>query len=141
MWFGSALHHVEATAACLESQAPCLFNLQQVGLVSGAFLGSRRQEVSREPESKNRGILAVKREGGKSQEHPMGQRVPCLWTSGALCRSREDRHLRSVWSFSPEWRAGIPDCGGGWVSNLGTIASSRMGVLPFEDMSLPKPQA
>lgn len=41
----------------LESQASCLFNLQQAGLVSGAFLGSRRL-LGREPgaESKSRGI-------------------------------------------------------------------------------------
>lgn len=91
-----------------------MFNLQQAGLVSGAFLGSRRQEVSREPpKAKTEEFLTGSEEGGRGQGYPMGQLVPHLWTSGALCRSGDPRHLGLAGPLGPQQRRGIPDSGQG----------------------------
>lgn len=115
----------------LESQASCLFNLQQAGLVSGAFLGSRRL-LGSEPgaKSKSRGILHKEERGRVGSgtcngaacslgrvgpRTPNGQFVICPWTSGAPYRSRECRHLGSVWSFRPLVEA----CEREWIPTLG----------------------
>lgn len=100
----------------LESQASCLFNLQQAGLVSGAFLGSRGL-LGSEPgaESKSRGILHKEGRGRVGVRTPNGQFVICPWTSGAPYRSRECRHLGSVWSFRPLVEA----CEREWIPILG----------------------
>lgn len=131
MWFGSVLLHVEAASPGLSHRLLVCSTFNRLALFQvPSWAAGDCWEVSQEQKAKAEESFTRREEGGWGSgtcngatcslgrvgpRTSNGQLVTCPWTSGAPYRSRECRHLGSVWSFRPLVEA----CEREWIPTLG----------------------